>query len=105
MNGVLGSYHVNIHHISIQLTRRFLDSKAYAPFKWPMLYADEYLPFLNSFTYHKGGLQQTTLERSDKIVALPLQREYALEQCEQESIYPLFDTLLPSNTYRILVLS
>ena len=58
MNGILGSYHVNNHHISIQLTRRFLDSKAYAPSNWPIQYADEYLPFINTFSYHKGCLQQ-----------------------------------------------
>ena len=29
MNRILGSYHVNNHHISIQLTRRFIDSKAH----------------------------------------------------------------------------
>ena len=111
MNGILGSYHVNNHHISIQLTRKFLDSKAYAPSKWPRVYVDEYLPFLNSFTYHKGGLQQKSVEteiftfKSETIVALPPQREYALEQRDQVSISHLFDTLLPSDTYRILVLS
>ena len=31
MNGIPGSYHVNNHHISIQLTQRYLDSKIYAP--------------------------------------------------------------------------
>lgn len=45
MNGILGSYHVNNHHISIQLTRRFLESKTYAPINWPVKYVEEYLHF------------------------------------------------------------
>ncbi len=31
MNGILGSYHANNQHISIQFTRRFVDSKLHAP--------------------------------------------------------------------------
>lgn len=57
MNGILGSYPVNNHHnkiISIQLTIRFLYSKAYAPSRWPKKYVEEYLPFINNFTYEKG---------------------------------------------------
>ena len=61
MNGVLGSYRVNNHHTSMQLTRRFLDSKLYAPIHWPHQYAEEYLPFLQKFTYDKGSLQQETI--------------------------------------------
>lgn len=111
MNGILGSYPVNNHHISIQLTRRFLYSKAYAPSRWPKKYVDEYLPFINNFTYEKGCLQQKTMETeistflSDSIVALPPLQEYALEQHEQEAMYLLYDCLLQSGTYRILVLS
>lgn len=111
MNGILGSYHVNNHHISIQLTIRFLYSKAYAPSRWPKKYADEYLPFINNFTYEKGCLQQKTVEPeistfiSDNIVALPPLQEYALDQHEQEAMYLLYDSLLQSCTYRILVLS
>ena len=42
MNGMLGSYHVNNHHISIQLTRRFLNSKLYCL----------YNPYLHLFNAH-----------------------------------------------------
>ncbi len=31
MNGVLGAYHTNNHHVSVQFMHRFLDSKVYAP--------------------------------------------------------------------------
>ena len=44
MNGILGSYHVNNHHISIQFTRKFLNSKTYSPINWPSEYVDEYFP-------------------------------------------------------------
>ena len=110
MNGTLGSYHVNNHHISIQLTRRFLDSKVYAPSNWPKQYIDEYLPFINNFSYHRGCLQQKTVEteistfNSDDISALPPIQEYALDLHEQESLHSLYDSLLQAGTYRILVL-
>ena len=35
LNGILGSYHTNSRNISLQLMRRFLDSKKYAPCNWP----------------------------------------------------------------------
>ena len=47
MNGVLGAYHTNTHHISVQYMRRFLDSKSYAPIYWPSEFAEEYLPVLS----------------------------------------------------------
>ena len=31
LNGILGSYHTNNHHISVQLMRRFSEGKIYAP--------------------------------------------------------------------------
>ena len=31
LNGILGSYPTNSHHISVQLARRFLESKVFAP--------------------------------------------------------------------------
>ena len=34
LNAILGSYHTNSHNISVQLTRRFLESKLYAPENW-----------------------------------------------------------------------
>lgn len=62
MNGILSSFHVNDHHISIQLTQRFLNSKKYAPINWPAEYLDEYFPFLNHFSYNKGSLLQENIE-------------------------------------------
>ena len=63
-NGILGSYHTNNHHISVQLTQRFLDSKLYAPVNWPPECAHEFLPPLEQFNYNKGSLTQATLENA-----------------------------------------
>lgn len=108
MNGILGSYHVNNHHISIQLTRRFLDSKMYAPINWPNQYAEEYLPLLHHFRYHKGSLQQETIETqlstTTHFTALPPVKEYALLPEELEALYQLFDHVYEKNSYQILIL-
>ena len=110
LNGILGSYHVNNQHISIQFTRRFLDSKAYAPSNWPNQYINEYLPLLNSFRYQQGGLQQKTIETEislfncDNIFSLPSIREYALDQHEKDSICSLLDKTMYVGTYHLLVL-
>ena len=97
MNGILGSYHVNNHHISIQLTRRYLDSKIYAPMNWPNQYVDEYLPLLHQFRYDKGSLQQDTMEtnlsKHTSLSPLPPITEYALLPEELDSLYNIFDTL------------
>lgn len=42
---------------------------------------------------------------SDSIVALPPLQEYALDQREQDAMYLLYDCLLQSGSYRIVVLS
>ena len=52
-NGILGSYHINNHHISIQLTRRFLDSKIYAPINW-----DNFISLLRTL----AGLEMRLLQ-------------------------------------------
>ena len=62
MNGVLGAYHTNTHHISVQYMHRFLDSKAYAPVYWPPEFVEQYLPVLKHCTYQKGSLMQINLE-------------------------------------------
>ena len=61
-NGILGSYHTNSHNISVQLTRRFLDSKDYSPSKWPAEFVSEFFPLLEHFQYQQGSLSQTSLE-------------------------------------------
>ena len=62
MNGVLGAYHTNNHHVSVQYMRKFLESKLYAPSNWPGEFTDAYLPLLERFVYHKGFLMQKNLE-------------------------------------------
>ena len=108
MNGILGSYHVNNHHISIQLTRRYLDSKIYAPMNWPNQYVDEYLPLLHQFRYDKGSLQQDTMEtnlsKHTSLSPLPPITEYALLPEELDSLYNIFDTLYTKDSYKILIL-
>ena len=64
LNGILGSYPTNSHHISVQLARRFLESKVFAHGNWPAEYVEEYLPLLQHFNYNKGSLIQTNLENN-----------------------------------------
>ena len=110
MNGILGSYHTNNHHISIQFTRRFLDSKIYAPFNWPPEYVAEYFPLLNRFRYQQGSLQQETVETQIvsgvdlSIKPLPPLQEYALHLYEQQLLCTIFNTFLARNTFQVLVL-
>ena len=111
MNGILGSYHVNNHHISIQFMRKFLDSKIYAPCNWPFEHVDEYLPLLKQFCYQKGSLQQSTIETiitgdvQLSFTPLPPVQEYALHPEELEDLYQIFNTLLVENSYTILILA
>ena len=64
LNGILGSYHTNCHNISVQLTRRFLETKLYyAPDNWPSEFAQEYLSLLKRFDYNKGSLMQTSINQ------------------------------------------
>ena len=108
MNGILGSYPINNHHISLQLTRRYLESKVYAPINWPKKYADEYLPFLHSFQYNKGSLKQDTIaaELAESTLPKPLPpiTEYALLPEELDSLCAVFDTLYIKDSYKILIL-
>lgn len=62
LNGILGSYHTNNRNISVQLMRNFLDSRLYSSCNWPQGYVKDFLPILEKFRYHKGSLQQSTLE-------------------------------------------
>lgn len=62
LNGILGSYHTNNRNISAQLMRNFLDSQQYSSCNWPQDYIEDFLPILEKFRYHKGSLQQSTLE-------------------------------------------
>ena len=61
-NGIMGSYHTNCKNISVQLTRRFLDSKVYAPAKWPTEFNTDFMQLLEKFQYHQGSLMQSTFE-------------------------------------------
>ena len=64
LNGVLGSYPTNSHHISVQLCRRFLQNKIYATCNWPDEFKQEYLPLLHRFEYNRGSLIQTSLKNA-----------------------------------------
>ena len=58
MNNLMESWGL----ISVQLTRRFLDSKVYAPIKWPSEFNTEFMPLLEKFRYQQGLLMQSTIE-------------------------------------------
>ena len=106
MNGVLGAYHTNTHHISIQYMRRFLDSKSYAPIYWPSEFVDEYLPMTRNCTYQKRSLMQTNLETEIKGLFLPLPQvqEGSLSPDQIQQVRPFFENLLGNSTFRILML-
>ncbi len=40
----------------------FLDGLIFAPCNWPQEHTQDFLPILEKFKYHKGSLQQSTLE-------------------------------------------
>ena len=61
MNGIMGTYHTNNRNISVQLARRFLDSKEYAPNSWPNNYVDTFFPILERYTYQQCSLKQMVL--------------------------------------------
>lgn len=61
LNGIMGSYHTKGKSISLQLTRRFLDSKDFGPFNWPD-FKDDFPPLLERYQYNKGSLMQTTFD-------------------------------------------
>ena len=66
MNGIMGSFHTNNRSVSVQLAQRFLDSKEYAPLKWPVEFMDEFLPLLERHRYNQGSLSQAGLQTDDK---------------------------------------
>ena len=56
----LGHIQIIITIISVQLVRRFLESRLYAITNWPAEFIDEYLPLLKNFDYNKGSLNQSS---------------------------------------------
>ena len=46
LNGILGGYPTNSHHISVQLASRILENKLFAPENWPTESVEEYVPLL-----------------------------------------------------------
>lgn len=62
LNGILGSYHTNNRNISVQLMHHFLDNQIYSFCNWPKDHIKDFFPVIEKFKYHKGSLQQTTVE-------------------------------------------
>ena len=62
LNGILGSYHVNYHAVSVQVMRQFLNNQNYEPHMWPTEFKDDFLPLLAGISYCKGSLMHSTLE-------------------------------------------
>ena len=107
MNGVLGAYHTNTHHISIQYMRRFLDSKSYAPVYWPSEFASEYLPVLKRCVYQKGSLMQTNLDTEigeETFSPLPPIKERSLSSSELRELRPYFEAMLTGQSFQVLML-
>ena len=103
LNGILGAYHTNNHHVSVQYMRRFLDSKAYSPVHWPVEHSEEYLPLLRHSVYNKGSLMPTNLETelsSNSYIALPPVKEVALTQCQILELHPYIPFVVINNLIR-----
>ena len=71
MNGIMGSFHTNNRSVSVQLAQRFLDSKEYAPIKWPTEFAVDFAPLLECHRYEQGSLIQVALEPTLQPIPLP----------------------------------
>ncbi len=107
MNGILGNYHTNNHHISVQYMKRFLDSKDYAPHNWPKEFVDDYLPLLSHHVYNKGSLMQSSLEtelKSNKYTALPPLREVALTEDQKTDVRKYLEKEFNGRAFEVLTL-
>ena len=104
MNGILGSYHTNNRHISVQYMRRFLDSKDYAPHNWPEEFFEGYLPLLKHHIYNKGSLMQTSVETENKCHALPPIKEHALSESQKIELHRFFEKSANGRTCEVLTL-
>ena len=62
LNGILGSYHLNNHAISVQVMRHFNNDKKYGLQSWPTDFKDVFGRLLANANYCKGSLMFTTLE-------------------------------------------
>uniref|UniRef100_A0A1X7VKE9 Uncharacterized protein n=1 Tax=Amphimedon queenslandica TaxID=400682 RepID=A0A1X7VKE9_AMPQE len=89
LNGILGSYHTNNRNISVQIMKRFLECKVYAPLKWLPEYVNDYLPLLKALDYNKGSLNQTSIDACAgidiKVSALPPIQECAFSSTDTEA--------------------
>ena len=107
MNGILGAYPTNTHHISVQYMRRFLDSKSCAPAYWPPEYVNEYFPVLKHCTYQKGSLMQTNLETEiseGTFSPLPPIQEESLTSSQMQELHSYFQNMLDGQSFQILML-
>lgn len=107
MNGVLGAYHTNNHHVSVQYMRRFLDSKIYAPIYWPKEFTNEYLPLLQRSIYQKGSLMQAAIETemsSQSFTLLPPVLEIALSASQKLDVHSFFEKELSGISFVVKTL-
>ena len=107
-NGILGGYHTNSRNISIQLMRKFLDSKSYAPCNWPIAYKDDFYPVLEKFRYHKGSLKQSSFEDrdtvNDEVCGMPPIQEDVFNHIQLSTIATLLSSCYPKDSHTVLML-
>ena len=110
LNEILGSYHTNNHHISVQLMRGFLESKLYAPDNWPSDFVEEYLTLLKGFDYNKGSLMQTSLKSDPStddtmdISPLPSVSECVFLPFELDDLQRLVNSGVDGSPYQVYLL-
>lgn len=104
LNGILGSYHTNCRNISLQLTRRFLDSKTYAVCNWPEEFKDKFAPLLEEFKYQKGSLQQSSFGEAFEVRSLPPVQENAFSPVELAAVNNLAMSLYPRESLTVPML-
>lgn len=91
LNGIMGSYHTNNRNISVQLTRRFLDSVQYTYCNWPREVSAEFVPLLEQFRYNQGSLLQAHFDTSEKeIIPLSPVKEVCLDAAHVDLVQRAF---------------
>ena len=91
----------------MQITKRFLECKVYAPVNWPSEFVDEYLPLLKAFHYNKGSLIQAGITSSSagivEVTSLPPIQECAFSSTDIDELETLINDG-STNANKVLIL-
>lgn len=110
LNGILGSYHTNNNHVSLQLMRKFVSSYSYSTQNWPKEFQEDLSGVLLKCNHYcKGSLMQDTLEscmeNCYEVRPLPPVHEIALSQEMKHTLQELLSSNFPNTFVHIYMLS